>query len=167
MKKSEKILLVILAISVAIYLLDMFVFSKKESAPVVKKPGVVQKNVAGGNAGKMESFWSKQKNSGQNARLIMAGASLDKTIFMQWKRDPFLGAFRRDLLDSLRGIQRKEGSPFVLKAISWRGNVPYVIINEDIYQKGESRNGLTVLDVIGEKVYCLHNGKKFILTLGE
>ena len=56
---------------------------------------------------------------------------------------------------------------FFLKAISWRDSVAYVIINEEVYREGESKNGIHVLDVIGEQVYFTYNGKRKMISFGE
>ena len=170
MKKSEKILLIILAVSVGIFILDRFVLSKKEAKPVVKK---VAPAVSHSSAGTVPAPAAPvSPGPGGTPR----GAAEPKTtlasfasarVYREWRRDPFLGAYTRAMLDSLRGDKKKEEKPFVLKAISWRDSSAYVIINDDVYKQGESKNGLTVLDVIGERVVCSFRGKKFILTLGE
>ena len=94
----------------------------------------------------------------------MANNTIDPELLVKWNRDPFLGAFTKELLDSL---QERPIEEFFLKAISWRDSVAYVIINEEVYREGESKNGIHVMDVIGEKVYFSYNGKRKVLSFGE
>ena len=170
MKKSEKILLVILAISVVIFVLDRFVLSKKDSKPAVaaRKPKpAVQAKVPARRPLPVQTGNNLNKGMGVRraaVQVLPVSEHIPLSVLNKWRRDPFLGAFTKEVLDSLRG---KKEEPFILKAISWRDSLVYVIINDDVFQKGETRNGLTVLDVIGERVVCSYNGKKFILSMGE
>lgn len=163
LKKSEKILLGVLGGAVLLFVLNMFVFSsgKKET---VKRINNVKKMFG-------IPLDSKTKLNPQLGLSILNDIKksyvenvLSRDIFTKWKRDSFLGAFTPEMLDSL---QERGSEEFVLKAISWRDSIAYVIINDDVYREGESKNGVHVLDVVGKKVYITYNGKWKVLSFGE
>jgi|Deesub1362B_J571_1020462.scaffolds.fasta_scaffold01140_5 hypothetical protein len=158
MEKRQKILLGLLGLAVLVFLLDRFVLSSKTQTAGAPAAGrTAQKNV---QPGKEEVLLF----SSAGARVVLAGQGLDPSVFRQWQRDPFVGAFTRALLDSLRG---KKEEPLVLKAISWRDSTAYVIINDDVFREGETRGDITVLAVRDEKVFCLYRGRQYVLTLGD
>ncbi len=153
-----------LTISVTFYVFNTFILSDdKKPAPAKKnkiqvigdqtlKPGVQETPLL--------DFPVKSA-----IRRVNMNSMVNSEFLTKWKRDPFLGSFTPDILDSLQ--KREKVEPFVLKAISWRDSVAYVIINDDVYREGEQKNGIHVIDVIGNKVIYSFNGKKSILRFGE
>ena len=164
LKKKEKILLVVLFVVVSIFLLDMFA-SSDEDKQTTQKTKLERVN----NNKETPAKTSEKKITidfpiKRNVNRVLTTHTLDPELWAKWKRDPFLGAFTAELLDSL---QERPTEDFFLKAISWRDSVAYVIINEEVYREGESKNGIHVLDVIGEQVYFTYNGIRKMISFGE
>lgn len=150
MKKSEKILLGVLSIVITFFVLDTFILgSDKKRDP--KNSGSTGLDISG------ESTDPSQRKAGR-----VNQASFNPDLFTKWKRDPFLGAFTAELIDSLQG-----NIPYVLKAIAWRGKEAHVLINDDIYQLGVPKNGFLVSQVLDSTVVLSRDGERYILTLGE
>jgi hypothetical protein len=150
LQKREKILLGVMGVAVSFFLLNQFVFSKKTTGPAKRPP--LARQVQGKSAPRaaIQSEHRMPKLRGMR--------------FVNWRRDPFVGAFTAELLDSL-GFQQKV-RPYVLKAISWKNGEAYVLINDTIIKVGETVNGLTVVSVDGNRAICEKNRRKFSLILG-
>ncbi len=152
LQKREKILLGVMGFAVSFFLVNQFVFSKKSPAPVKQPPLAKQVRVKTNPA------------AGMPAGLEAIRPRLQGARFVNWRRDPFVGAFTTELLDSL-GFHKKV-QPYVLKAISWKNNEAYVLINDSIIKVGETVDGLTVVAVDGNRVICEKNRRRFSLILG-
>ncbi len=150
LQKREKILLGVMGIAVGVFVLNQFVFSKKSTSPA-KRPLLVKPN-------RTQQVAKGEMKSGQ---LL---PRLHGVQFVNWRRDPFIGAFTEDLLDSLGFHQKVQ--PYVLKAISWKNNEAYVLINDNILKVGDTVDGLTLVAVDGNRVICEKNRRKFSLILG-
>lgn len=153
-----------LTVSVTFYIFNTFILSDgKKTVPANKnKIQVIGDRTPkpGGQETPLLDFSVKSA-----IRRVDMNTMMHSGVLTKWKRDPFLGAFTPDILDSLQ--KREKVEPFVLKAISWRDSVAYVIINNDVYREGEQKNGIHVIDVVGNKVIYSFNGKKSILRFGE
>ncbi len=163
LKKKEKLLLSVLIIIGSYYVIDTFVLSddKKGVTKKGKKIERVEKNLPNKLKDAKADF---EKFFNPDIRRVLIEQEMDPKLLSQWQRDPFLGAFTSDILDSM---QQKDPDFFVLKGISWRGNIATVIINDEIYKKGETKNGVRVLSVYKDKVEMSFEGKKTTLKLGE
>lgn len=164
LKKNEKILLGVLIALGSYYVIDTFILSddKKDVAGGERKRiERVQNNLPGQLKDAKEDF---ENFFNPDISRVLIEQEMDPKLLSQWQRDPFVGAFTSDILDSM---QQREPEFFVLKGISWRDNIPAVIINDEIYKKGETKKGLRVLSVSGDKVEIFFNGKRKILKLGE
>ncbi|MEE9169475.1 MAG: hypothetical protein V3U73_06890 [bacterium] len=160
MKKSEKILLGVVGIAIAFFVLDTFVFSSKKRD--IQAGDKKQSVSAPDSENVITELASTDQQPKAVNRDIESSMTESSTIFSGWKRDPFLGSFRPELLDSLRG-----NIPFVLKAISWRGDDAHVIINDEVYKMGEAKDGFLVAEVRDKQVVCVNKGVRFVLRLGE
>ncbi|GBD94592.1 hypothetical protein BMS3Abin05_02203 [bacterium BMS3Abin05] len=153
LQKREKILLGVMGAAVGLFLLNQFVFSKKPS-PAVAKPAALVKKAA---------VVKRINPLVHPVSAVKSGPKKFLKRFKGWKRDPFVGAFTAEILDSL-GYQKEQ--PYLLKAISWKNGQAYVLINDDIVKVGENVNGLKVLRIDGNRVICEKNLRKFSLILG-
>jgi len=163
LKKKEKILLGVLSSVVIFYFFDMFVLSKKEEVKPVKSKIEKRNETSKVSSSGLNSNTALSINR-NNVKKISSNRTIDPKLFSKWKRDPFLGAFTSELLDSL---QKRERVEFELKGISWRDSIAYVIINDDVYRKGESKNGIHVIDIMRDKVIISSNGLRSTLMFGE
>ncbi|MCD6166267.1 hypothetical protein J7K19_06135 [bacterium] len=159
LKKREKILLSIMTGAVVLFIVNQFLCSSQksqlgQSASTTKTSRTRKTNAKGPTTysqikpNQLQTWIKRQPN----------------VVYSSWGRDPFLGAFTRELLDSL-GVRREK--PYVLKAISWKDGKAIVLINNDIIKVGETKNGLTVLAVEGDRVVCRKYGSIFSLRLGD
>ena len=163
LKKNEKILLGVLIIIGSYYVIDTFVLS--DDKKVVTEKGkkiervdkILPKQLKDAKAD-FENFFNP------DIQRVLIEQEMDPKLLSQWQRDPFIGAFTTAILDSM---QQKEPDFFVLKGISWRDNIATVIINDEIYKKGETKNGIRILSVFKDKVEMSFEGKKTTLKLGE
>ena len=164
LKKKEKMLLGVLIVLGSYYVIDTFIMSddKKDVAGGEgKKIERVQKNLPG----KLKDAKADFENFfNPDISRVLIEQEMDPKLLSQWQRDPFLGAFTTEILDS---FQQREPEFFVLKGISWRDNIPTVMISDEIYKKSETKNGLRVLSVSRDKVEIFFDGKRKILKLGE
>ena len=158
MKKSEKRLLIFLGLAVSYFVIDVFILKPDDSETAAKSKGNqdAQTTVLNESSAKISSRTTKMK--AQN--LVMA--SLDLSDLANWRKDPFLGSFTAELIDSLQG-----SIPYVLKAIAWRDETAHVIINNEVYKLGEEKDGFLVSEVRNDSVICYKNGQRFVLTFGE
>jgi len=79
-----------------------------------------------------------------------------------WGRDPFEGLPQIAADDSVA-----DQKFLVLKAISWKNDTAYVLINDVILREGETKEGISLLEVKGKQVLCRKGGRVFNLILGE
>ena len=79
-----------------------------------------------------------------------------------WGRDPFEGPPQIAADDSVAGQKF-----LVLKAISWKNDTAYVLINDLILREGQTKEGISLLEVKGKQVLCRKGGQVFNLILGE
>ena len=160
MKKSEKMLLGVLGAAVTFFVLDTFVLSSDEEKAKLdsdKKITGLEKSEDNAEKSARPSKVSKVRPVRKKAASVIASST-----FADWKRDPFLGSFDPALIDSLQN-----NLPYVLKAISWRGEEAHVIINDEVYKMGEPKDGFLVEGIRDDQVFCVKDGERFVLRLGE
>ncbi len=161
LKKSEKMLVGALACVASIYLFDMFVLSSDEEE-VPKKGKKIERIEKKSTSPIADAKKNFDSFFNPDLKKVLIEQKVDPSLLSEWQRDPFIGAFTPDILDSM---QQKDVGAFILTAISWRDNVAYVIIDDDVYKLGESKNGIHVLNVSDDEVTVSFEGKKSILKL--
>ena len=160
MKKSEKMLLGVVGVATVIFILDTFVFNDEEDATLAKEDDKASSaTVSEKQEPESAKIKKRKKQPDSPATTSIKGGT---STLVSWKKDPFLGSYSPALVDSLQG-----SSPYVLKAISWRGKEAHVIINDEVYKMGEAKDGFLVEGIRDNKVYCIKNGQRFVLRFGE
>jgi hypothetical protein len=154
LKKNEKRLLPVLGIAMVVLILNfMGLLGGK------KKPQTVQQTV--------KSATSAVKTAATGAAQAIEGTSA-KTVtsrrhFSAWGRDPFTSV----LYERQASAQRSRSAVPRLKGILWRGNKPFCLINDEIYELGVEKKGIIIDAVEGKKVTGRKGGQPFTLYWSE
>lgn len=132
--------------------------SKKSVPQVVDQSQVLHKQITalkesnGNPAGKKQKHLVERVNAG-------------------WKRDPFGMKVDRNTMagypPSVKGITERRPTGLNLTAISRKGNLAFVLINEEVLGPGESINGFQVDAIRDKSVVMSKNNFKFTLRLRE
>jgi len=154
LKKNEKRLLPILGIAVVVLAMNfMGLLGGK------KKPQTVQRTV--------KSATSAVKTAAADAAQAIEGTSakpaVSKQHFSTWGRDPFTSI----LYEKATSAQRSRTAAPRLKGILWRGNKPFCLINDEIYELGVEKKGIIIEAVEGKKVTGRKGGQPFTLYWSE
>ncbi len=158
LKKSEKRLLVILGIVVAVFLVDQVFLSSGDEDDAAPSPGLTDNNT------KIVQSIVLQTNGGQG--VVQQGSMIPKKYFDSWGRDPF--ASRQITAMATRASQKKaEKALPVLRGFFWKKGRAYVLIDEEILTEGEEKNGLRVERIREKEVLCSQGNRTFTLHWRE
>jgi len=151
LKKSEKRLLIILGIAVAVFLVDRFVLSKsdKKSPP---QPVNQTSTVTGLASAKVKTAVVSTRN--------IEG----KKVFDNWGRDPFN---EKVYTGKCGGKFARSGSTPKLKGLFWKEGHAYVMVDDEILKVGEEKEGLKIERVEGKAVFCRQGNRSFTLHWSE
>lgn len=158
LKKSEKRLLVILGIVVAVFLVDQFFLGSGDEDDAVPSPNLAQQNTQ-----VVQSIVS-QTGSGQGS--VQQSGIISKKYFESWGRDPF--SSRQVVAVQARAAQKKaQQSLPELRGFFWKKGRAYVLIDEIILTEGEEKDGLRVERIRDKEVLCSQGNRTFTLHWRE
>ncbi|HDQ44074.1 MAG TPA: hypothetical protein ENN17_01075 [bacterium] len=143
LKKSEKRILVILGVVIAIFLLDRFVLSggDKKEPP---RPATTR-----------ETRRTVTTPAEEPVQKREAGP---KVRYDNWGRDPFT------FLDPTRQQTAAQlEASLDLKGIIRKGGKIFVLINGYIIAEGEEKEGIRVERIEGNQVFCVKDGRRITL----
>lgn len=158
LKKSEKRMLIILGIVALGFLIDRVFLTDGEKEKKVKdspKKSAAQKI--------NDMVLNKQVNNTDNIKKPVKILS-SKMQFDNWGRDPFSKLQNRKKDKIIDTAKTKIVYPKrVLKGFFTRGNKLYVLIDKLVLAEGEEKEGLKVLKIENNVVYCRELNRTFTL----
>jgi len=181
LKKSEKRLLIILGIVLAIFLMDRFIWSSDEKA---------KKVTASAQAVKSGVKVPVNKGTVKNPN-VPVGGSGEKKYFSGWKTDPFAYSYAVELArqnqkrrpgnvnraqpkeqvaqndNAGSNEEKKENKGPVLNGVFWKEGKAFALIDGVIMEEGEEREGLKVLQIRGSEVICRKGNRTFTIQWRE
>jgi len=158
LKKSEKILLIVMGAVVIIFILTRFTGKSDKKSPR-KQPSTVNRVTSN-----IENIASKVVGTQQQKSI-----SPLKKQYDSWDRDPFqpiVTVRKQRQIESLKleDISKK----YSLKGFFHsEGEKSYVMINDEILAEGEEKDGLRIEDIQENRVLCTYRGRSFTLEWKE
>jgi len=181
LKKSEKRLLIILGIVLAIFLMDRFIWSADKN----KKQSVASAPVA------KNTMQTPGNRSAVNNAKVNVPAPGVKRHFPGWKTDPFAYSYAVELArqnqkrrpgnvnraqpkeqvaqndNAGSNEEKKENKGPVLNGVFWKEGKAFALIDGVIMEEGEEREGLKVLQIRGSEVICRKGNRTFTIQWRE
>ena len=149
LKKSEKRMLIVLGVVVAVAVPFQLLTGRKKPAVVQKTREQISETVSRVGLGPVPSR--------------TAGRPLAAERFDSWGRDPFASPeIEREKIAAQRAAAR-----LVLKGIFWTDGKPFAMINDVVLSEGEEKKGIRVERIEGRKVVCRRGGQTANLQWSE
>jgi len=160
LKKSEKRLLYVLVVVVAVFLIDRFVLSAGEEEP--------------SDVTQVKAQTPKTSNIGVSPTSIVSGnnvitAAVQKAKqFDTWGRDPFtiVKPKTRVAVSPVRKQKKTKQLP-TLKGIFWKRGKAFVLLDDMVLTEGEEMSGLKIEKIEGMEVLCSQDNQSFTLYWRE
>ncbi len=159
LKKREKILMGVAAVTAVFFVIDRFVCQRSQEAvpqqfserppaqQIVKTPGkvvpVTKKKVV--------------------RKKIKRKKTTPTITYVTWGRDPFASAIRLEQLDH----SQKDSTGLVLKGVIRKNGQAYVLIDDAILKEGEHKGDLQILSIKKDRVVCRKGAQVITLVLRE
>ncbi|HHS12541.1 MAG TPA: hypothetical protein ENN03_02100 [bacterium] len=153
LKKSEKRLLMLLGVAVAVFVFDKFILGgDKKPPPDPKKMQTVQ--TRSGDASSVQT--QERRKTAANHQAVQ---------YESWGRDPFMPVVNETVQES--SVRRSLESKHKLKGILWNEGRAYVLIDDLVLSEGESKEGILLRRISGNAAYCSKGGRTFTLRMEE
>ena len=163
LKKSEKRLMVILGIVVAVFLIDQFIISSGDEEASTVKPGAASLN-------KLLKRSALSKLNSVEGSAVPKISKIEGKRFETWGRDPFMvpktaGGIYGSTSGQSGGGKQKGGPK--LQGFLWKKGKAYVLIDDAVLSEGEEKDGLRVERIRDKEVLCSKGGRTFTLYWRE